>query len=293
MVVGTAPGSAPDTMARLIEDIVRSKRLLPTPMTIINRTGGGGAIGWAYLNQHPGDGHYLMVAAGNLSVAHLTGGSKISDRDLTPICLLFQEYIALSTRADSPIKDGRDLIERLRKDPGSVSLAVSSVAGSTVHIAAALALKAAGVDIRKVRTVVFDSAGKSIAAMLGGHVDVAAGSLTQSLTQFRTGKARILGVTAPKRGTGELASIPTWREQGSPMEFSNYRGIVAPRGLSESQVAYWEGVFASIDQDEKWRAALAKNQIEPDFHRSRQAREYLDGLSAPIRSVLAELDLGK
>jgi putative tricarboxylic transport membrane protein len=293
IIAGTGPGSAPDQMARAIQDIFRASRLVQVPTTVINKVGGGGSIGWAYVNQHAGNGHYLMIAAGNLSVGHLTGASTIGDRDLTPICLLFHEYIAFSVRKDSPIKDGRDLLERLRKEPGSVSLAVSSVAGSMTHIAAALVLKTAGVDVKKVRTVVFSSAGKSMSAMLGDHVDVTVGSMTASLTQLHAGNARILGYTAPRRLGADLATIPTWREQGADMDFSNYRGIIGPRGLSAGQISYWENVFANLDKDERWRADLTKNNVDRVFMNSRETRQYWEALAGPIRLILDELGLVK
>lgn len=293
IVVGTAVGSAPDRTARLMQDILRSKKLLAVPSTVMNRTGAGGALGWAFLNQHPGDAHYVMIAAGNLSVAHLTGASTISYRDLTTIAMLFHEYVAFTVRADSPLKDGRELLAQLRKDPASASIAVSSVTGSATHIAAALALKAGGVDIKKMRTVVFDSAGKSMSAVLGGHVDVVAGSLSISLAQVRNGKARIVGYSAPRRLTGALADISTWRELGADMEFSNYRGIVAPRGLTAAQIGYWEALFAEVDKDEQWRADLEKNNLDREYLRSDAARKYLDKLSVPIRAVLDDLGLLK
>lgn len=292
LVVGTAPGSGADRMARLMQEILRTKKLIPVPTTITNRTAGG-SLGWAFLNQHPGDGHYLMVAAGNLSVAQLTGAAQLGHRDLTAVAMLFNEYVALSVRADSPIKSGKDLLERLQKDPSSASLGVSSVAGSATHIAAALALKAGGVDIKKVRTVVFDSAGKSMSAAMGGHIDIAAGSLSQTLTQVRTGRMRIIGVTAPQRLTGELANVPTWREQGSDMDFSNYRGIVGPRGMTAAQITYWENVLAELDRDEQWIADLEKNYLDRGFLRSAATRKYLDQLDTPIRAMLNDLGLLK
>jgi putative tricarboxylic transport membrane protein len=293
IISGTAPGSAPDRMARVIQEILRGKPNVPVPTTVVNRPGAGGAKGWVYLNQHAGDAHYLMIAAGNLSVGYLTGTSTISHRDVTPVALLAHEYIALSVRVDSPIKDGKDLVERLKKDPGSLSLGVSSVAGSMTHIGGALPIKAAGVDLRKVRTVVFDSAGRSMTAMLGGHVDVVAGSISISLAQLRNGKTRILGYSAPRRLGNELAQIPTWREQGLDVNFSNYRGVMGPRQLNGAQVAYWEGVFREVDADERWRADLDKNNLDRDFMGAQETRHYWEGLVAPIKAILSDAGLVK
>lgn len=293
IIVGSAAGSSPDTMARVIQRIWQEKRLIEVPATVVNRVGGGNTIAWTFLNQRPGDGHFVMISNINLSAGHLTGTSTFSYRDFTALGILFHEYIALSVTADSPIKDGKDLLARLKQDPGSASLGVSSVAGGANHLAAGLAFKSAGVDVKKVRTVVFDSAGKVMTALLGGHIDLASTSITAALRQVRAGKVRVLGVSAPRRLGGEMAQFPTWREQGAEVDFSNYRGMIGPKGLSAVQVAYWEGVLAALDRDDGWRAHLEKTQLDRQFLNGRDAIKYQDELDGKLRAILGELGLLK
>lgn len=293
IIIGSAAGSSPDIMARAIQQIWQEKRLVEVPANVVNRVGGGNTVAWNFLSQRPGDGHFLMVSNINLSAGHLTGTTPWSFRDFTSLGILFHEYIALSVNADSPIKDGRDLLARLKNDPGSVSLAVSSVAGGANHIGAGLAFKAAGVDVRKVRTVVFDSAGKTMIAMLGGHVDMTASSITAALQQVRNGKIRVLGVTAPRRLGGEMAQFPTWRELGAAAEFSNYRGFIGAPGMSAAQVAYWEGVLARLDADESWRAYIDKNELDRQLMNGHEALQYLTALDGKLRAILGDLALLK
>jgi putative tricarboxylic transport membrane protein len=293
IIVGSAAGSSPDTMARVIQRIWQEKRLIEVPATVMNRVGGGNTIAWSFLNQRPGDGHFLMISNINLSAGHLTGTTTFSFRDFTALGILFHEYIALSVASDSPIKDGKDLLARLKKDPASASLGVSSVAGGANHMAAGLVYRTAGIDIKKVRTVVFDSAGKVMTAALGGHVDVAATSITAALRQVQGGKVRVLGVTAPRRLGGEMAQFPTWREVGADTEFSNYRGVIGPKGLSAAQVAYWEGVLAALDHDETWRAHLEKTQLDRVLLNGRETLKYQEELDGRLRGVLGDLGLLK
>ena len=293
VIIGSAAGSSPDTMARYIQKIWQEKRLVEVPANVVNRVGGGNTIAWNFLSQKTGDGHFLMVSNINLSAGHLTGTTKWSFRDFTSLGILFHEYIALSVLVDSPLKDGRELLARLKKDPTAASLGVSSVLGGANHIAAGLAFRAAGVDVKKVRTVVFDSAGKTMTALLGGHVDVAATSITAVTQQLKAGKVRVLGVSAPRRLGGEMAQFPTWREQGADAEFSNYRGFIGAPGLSAAQVAYWEGALAGLDRDEGWRAYLEQNQLERHLMNGREARKYMDDLAGPLKAVLGDLGLLK
>lgn len=293
LISGSAAGNSVDRMLRLIAKITHDKRYVDVPVNVMNRPGGGNTIAWNYLNQRAGDGHYLMVANFNLSAGHLTGTTAYSYRDFSPVCILFDEHVALVVKADSPIKNGRDLVERLKKDPTSLSLSFSSVAGGANHIAAGLVFRSAGVEVKKVRTVVFDSASKAVTALLGGHVDIVSASASVPVSHLAAGTVRVVGVSAPRRMGGIYADIPTWREQGVDATFSNYRGIIGPKGMQPAQAAYWEGIFSSLDKDETWRAELGKNHWIAHYTNARDTRKYWDDLSLQVRAVLDDIGLLK
>jgi putative tricarboxylic transport membrane protein len=293
LIVGSAAGNSNDLMLRLIAQIAQEKRLLEHPMNVMNKPGGGNTIAWNYLQQRGGDGHFLMMANLNLSVGHLTGTTTYSYRDFTPVCLLYDEYVVFLVRNESPIKTGRELLERLKKDPASLSMAFSSVAGGANHIAAGLAFKAAGIDLKKVRPVVFDSAGKAITAALGGHVDFVSASASSSVSHLKAGTVRVIGISAPRRVGGVFAEVPTFRDMGANTSFSNYRGLIAGKNLPPNQLAYWEQYFASLDKEATWRAHLDKNEWEPNYTNSRDTRKYWDELDAQMRMTLDDLGLLK
>lgn len=293
LISGSAAGNSVDIMLRTIARIAQDKRYVEVPVNVMNRPGGGNTVAWNYLNQRGADGHYLMVANFNLSAGHLTGTSTFSYRDFTPVCILFDEYVAFAVKADSPIRNGRDLIERLRKDPSSLSLSFSSVAGGANHIAAGLFLKTAGVDVRKVRTVVFDSASKAMTAMLGGHIDIVSASASVPVSHLKNGTVRVVAISAPRRVGGVYADVPTWKEQGADASFSNYRGIIGPKGMTPPQAAYWERVMAAVDKDETWRTDLERNLWVGNFTNGRDTRKYWDDLSVQVRTTLDDLGLLK
>src|SRR5262249_45963736 len=125
IVVGTPPGGPLDETARLIETFLE-KRHAGIPATLINKPGGGHAIAMIYLNQHPVDGHTISMALTNLITNRIIGANPITYTDVTPLALLTSEYIGMSVRADSPVKDGKDLIARLRTDPEAFSFAITN-----------------------------------------------------------------------------------------------------------------------------------------------------------------------
>lgn len=293
IIIGTAPGNSPDRLGRTLQSLWTEKRLVETPVQVVNRPGAGNVIAWQYLSTRAGDPHYLMVATLSLSTGYLTGRSRFGYRDFTPLAILYDEYVAITVRADSPIRDGRDLIERLRKDPGSLSLGQSSALGSANHLAAGLVLKAAGVDVRKVRTVVFDSAGPVITAALGGHVDFVATSVSVPVPQMQAGGVRVLGVVAPRRLGGVYANVPTWRELGVDAVLSSYRGMIGAKDMTDAQIAFWEDRLATATREPSWRAEAEKNHLDATFVRSREMRKYLDDLESGIKSLLDDLGLLK
>jgi len=233
IVVGTSPGGGQDKTARLIQRILTERRLTDAPVTVVNKPGGGGNLGWIYLNQHPADGHFLEIGTTTLLTNHLLGRSTVSHTDVTPVAMLLSESVAFSVREDSTIRSGRDLVERLRKDVASISVSIGSTPGGPNHIAIATVAKAAGGDPRRLKTVVFQSGGDAMIALLGGHVDLISSAANNVIPHMAAGKVRVIAIAAPRRLSGALAPVPTLRDQGIDAVFTNWRMIAAPKGAPQ------------------------------------------------------------
>ena len=239
IVAGSAAGGAQDRTARTMQRLLADGRIITTPVTVMNRPGGGGALAVTYLNQHAGDGHYISVGSPTLLTNAITSRST-AHAEVTPIAILFSEYIVLAVRAESPIRDGADLVRRLKAQPDSVSFAVATARGGMQHVAVGLVARGAGADVKKLKVAVFNSGGESITAALGGHIDVVSTAAANAAAHVEAGRMRVLGVAAPDRLPGIFARSPTWREQGVNAVASNWRSVIGPRGLTPAQLAYWE-----------------------------------------------------
>lgn len=293
IIVGTGPGGGQDKTARTLQRILQERQLLKVPATVVNKPGGGGTVGWTYINQHAGDGHYLEIGNSTLLTNHLIGRSTVSYTDLTPIAMLLAESVALSVRADSPIKSGKDLLERLKKDPSAVSVSVGSSLGGVNHIAAALVARAAGGDPKRMKTVVFQGGGEAMTALLGGHIDLVSSAANNVLPHLAAGRLRVLGITAPQRLGGVLASVPTWKELGVDAVATNWRMIAGAKNLSPAQVAYWEEAFGRLAEAPEWKKDLATNDFEPLFMKGEALKRYLREQNDAFRTALTALDLVK
>lgn len=293
IIVNCAPGCGPDRMARLMQRMFQMNRTVEPPITIQNRTGGGGAVAQTYLNQFEGNGHYLFHSGKSVLTTHAMGRSVAPYTELTPVANLFGEYIGIAVKMDSPIKSGRDLIERLKKDPAAASFGIATSIGNTNHQGVAGALKAAGVDIRKTRNVVFQSGALAITAMLGGHIDVVPVSVGSWVSHMKTGAVRVIAVSSAERLPGFFAGIPTWREQGANAVVSNWRGVFGPRGMTPAQVAYWESSFQHLTETPDWKTEMVTLNGLAEFMGAARLKKYMEEDYAEIKAFLVELELAK
>ncbi len=286
VIVGTPPGGPLDGTARLIQTLL-DKRNIGVPSNVMNKPGGGHAIAMTYLNQR-GDGHAISMALTNLITNRIVGSHPLTYTDITPLALLTSEYIGMSVKADSPIKDGKDLIARLRADPGSVTFAITNRASGN-HIAAGKVLKSAGVDLRRVRFVSFKGAAETTTAVIGGHVDVAMATPSSTWRHIQSGNLRMLAVSSPKRLGGEAAVIPTWKELGIDAVSSNWRSVVGPKGLPPAQVAYWDQTFAAMVKMPEWQETLKKFRWEDEYLNSADTLKFFQDEYKHLEALLTEL----
>jgi putative tricarboxylic transport membrane protein len=233
-----------------------------------------------------------VLASKSLLTNHIAGRGP-SYTEFSPVAFLFGEYISVTVKPDSPLKTGRDIIDRLKKDPAALSFGIATSLGNPNHQAVASALKVAGVDIKKLRTVIFSSGGAASTAMLGGHVDVVPITAAFAASMARQGQVRVITVTAPTRLSGVLAEVPTWREQGYDAVVSNWRAMVGPKGMTPAQVAYWERALLRFVESEGWKKELENNFWRSEYMRSGEMRKYLDEDNVQAKAFLSELGLAK
>lgn len=293
IVVPSAPGGSNDKTARTVERILNEKRLVPTPITIVNKPGGGNALAMNYLVQHAGDGHFLMIGTPTILTNHIVGRSKLTYTDFTPIASLLNDYIAFGVNAESSIKSGTELVERLRKDPKAVSVGFATALGSHNHIAAGLLMKAIGADVRSMRAIAFKGSAEAITAVLGGHVDLVTTASGNAATHVANGKMRVLAICAEQRMPGVLAEVPTWKELGVPLVFGGWRSIMGPKAMPAEQVAFWENALKQVVAAPEFKKDLERNFWSADFATGQRMRDDLRNEYEAMKAVLVELGLAK
>ena len=292
LIAPNAPGGNSDRVAREMERVLRTHRLVDVPIVVVNRPGGNGTIALSQLVSSPGDGHVLLMGTPGLLSNHITGLTQHHHSEFTTLVLLLEDYYGVNVRTASPIQSAREMIDRLRKTPDVLALGTSGVSGAN-FTSLVLGLKRGGVDVKKLKIVSFAGGGQSTMALLGGHIDILSTGLSNMAEHLQQGKMRLLVLSAPQRRPGIFAGVPTWKEIGVDMTTSTWRTVTAPKGLKPPQIAYWEGVFKKLVETEDWKKDVADNHWENTYLPAQDARKRLDREYAETKQILAELGMAK
>jgi putative tricarboxylic transport membrane protein len=288
-----SPGGSVDLMCRSLKKFMEDNKLVDVPISVVYKTGANGAIALDYVNQQQGSGETLFAIAHTFLTIGITGESKQDWRDLTLLGILFKEFHVTAVRADSPLKSGKQLIDQMRKDPGSISYGFFGNRGNHLHLAAAIPLKAAGVDIRKMTTVPYRSGPEAISSVLGGHLDVALVSAVNPAPHVQSGKMRVLTQTTPERGGGYLKDIPTWKELGVNVDYATAQGFTGPKTMPPGAIPFWENVLARMAKDPEWQNLLERSLWASAYMDAAEMRRYYESEFGKLKSVLEELGLTK
>ncbi len=293
IVAPSGPGGSTDRTARVVARILMEKKLVDVTVNVVNKPGGSGTIGLNYVNQHPGDAHTLVVATTGSISNHIMGLIPYDHNNFTPVAMLFDEYLGINVKTDSPLKSGREFADILRKDPEALSIGISTSVGGANHTALMICLRAAGVNIRRLKTVVFPGGAASITALLGGHVSAINTAPGNVVEHFKAGRLRTIAVSSPQRLGGLFAQVPTWREQGVNADSGSWRGMLGAKGMTPAQIAFWDRAFAALVKTDDWKKELEENYWENVYADSRGTKKRLDEEYAEYKAMLGELGYAK
>ena len=290
VVVFAAPGGGNDKSARVMHKIWQDTKLVDAIIT--NKVGGGGSLAYTYVSQKTGDGHHIAIAQAGLITNHITGRSPLNYTDVTPLSFVGSEPAALAVRADSPYRTLRDFVEQMKKDPSSLAISVGSTRGAINHFTMALLAKAAGIDPKRLKILVFGGGAESVTNLLGGHIDAMVQAVNNPIPHHKAGTMRILGLSTTKRSAG-LPDVPTFREQGYDVVMEGWTIFVGPKGMTPPQVAYWESVFQKTVQNDAWKKYLDFNAWEWGYKNSQDTLTYLKNDYQQSKALLTDLGLAK
>ncbi|HLL10964.1 MAG TPA: tripartite tricarboxylate transporter substrate binding protein [Rubrivivax sp.] len=284
MMIPANPGGGWDTTGRALGKALQEAGA--SAVTFENKGGAAGAIGLAqFVNSAKGDGNALMVMGAVMLGGIITGKPPVSITQATPLARLTTEYNVFVVPAESPFKSMKDVVDALKRDPGSVKWAGGS-RGATEHIAAAMLAREVGVDPARINYVPFRGGGEAVAAILGNNVSVGGSGYSEFQQYIDSGKMRAIAVTSAARLKG--INVPTMKEQGFNVELGNWRGVYGGPGISAEQRKSLTDLIVKATKTRAWAEALEKNNWTPAVMVGKEFEEFVDRDFASLRATMVK-----
>jgi putative tricarboxylic transport membrane protein len=288
IMVPNTPGGGYDITARTAAKSVEDAELNHN-VEVYNLPGAGGTVGLSRLVNERGNGKTVMsMGLGVVGAVH-TNHAPSTLADTTPIARLTQEPDIVVVAKDSKYKTFGQLLADWKKNPAKMPVGGGSSPGGPDHLAPMLMARAAGITPKTVNYVPFDGGGELLASVLGGKVAFGVSGLGEYLDQIKSGQLRLLAVTGPKRIDGFDA--PTLKESGVDAEFTNWRGIVAPPGLSDTERDKLIKLFTELHASRQWKEAAKRNGWIDAFATGETFGRFLAAQDKRVDTVLKELGL--
>lgn len=288
IMVPNTPGGGYDTTARVGAKVMDDAKLATNP-EVFNLAGAGGTVGLARLINEKGNGDLAMLMGLGVVGASYTNETDGKLTDTTPIAKLIEEPGAIMVSKDSPYKTIDDLVAAWKKDPKSISVGGGSSPGGPDHLLPMQLAEAVGIDPKDVNFVSFDGGGDLLPAILGNKVDVAASGAGEYMQQIEKGSVRVLATSGEKPLEG--VDAPTLKDSDIDLVFSNWRGLVAPPGISDEDKTKWVELMTKMHESEEWKTALKTNGWTDAFMTGDDFSKFLTEQDERVASVLKTLGL--
>lgn len=288
LMVPNTPGGGYDITARTAAKNAEDAGLTHN-IEVFNLPGAGGTVGLTRLVGEHGNGKLAMSMGLGVVGAARSNHSPKTLADTTPIARLTEEADVVVVAKNSPYKDIEQLVEAWKKDPGKLPVGGGSSPGGPDHLAPMLMARAAGIAPKKVNYIPFDGGGELLASILGSKVAFGVSGVGEYLDQIKSGELRLLAVTGPERVPG--LDGPTLKESGYDVDFTNWRGIVAPPGLSDTQRTKLTTLVRELHASKEWKQSMEKNGWDDAFLTGDDFGDFLTAQDENVVSVLKELGL--
>ncbi|GAB3435160.1 Bug family tripartite tricarboxylate transporter substrate binding protein [Actinophytocola sediminis] len=282
-----SPGGGWDQTSR---EMQKSLRELVGRTEVTNVSGAGGTIGLSQFVRYEGDPVQLMATGLIMVGAVVANGSQYSLEDTTPLVRLTTDYQVVVVRADSELTDLAGVSAAMRADLPAVSISGGS-AGGAEHILAGMMAKAAGSDPAQVSYVAHSGGGEMLSTLLSGRSTIAISGVSEIAPQIESGAVRALAVSSPER-LDTLPDVPTMHEAGMDVELENWRGVVAPSGITAEQEQALEDLLVDMTETDAWRAALAERGWGDATLAGEEFEKFVRDEQKRVSQVLDEIGLG-
>ncbi len=288
VMVPNSAGGGYDVTARTAAKVMEDEDIA-SGIEVFNLEGAGGTVGLARTVNEKGNGDLAMLMGLGVVGASYTNDTDATLAETTPLARLIEEPGAIMVSKDSPYKTIDDLVAAWKADPAKVTVGGGSSAGGPDHLLPMQLAQAVGIEPKKVNYVSYDGGGDLLPALLGNKLDFATSGPSELQDQIESGQIRVLATSGEQRL--ENVDAPTLKESGIDLVFTNWRGLVAPPGLTESDRTRLVDALQKMHDSDGWKQALEKNGWTDAFITGDEFGSFLEEQDKRVADVLSDLGL--
>lgn len=286
LIVPFAPGGGTDLVARAFADSARAH--VERGMGVVNRTGGGGAVGLSEIMAARPDGYKIGLGTVELAMLPHMGLVRFKADDFLPVARLNAEPSAVTVKADAPWQTLQEYLDHAKANPGKVRVGNSGT-GAIWHLATEALADKLGI---RFNNIPYEGAAPAVTALLGGHIEAVAVSPAEVFSHVQSKALRILGVMAEER-LPLFPDVPTFRESGTDLAIGTWRGIFVPKRTPEDVVETLRSVARSTAEEASFRDTLKKLNLNWAYLDGPQFAEQVQAEDATFKALMTRIGLAR
>ncbi|MFJ1540895.1 Bug family tripartite tricarboxylate transporter substrate binding protein [Micromonospora chalcea] len=289
IMVPNSPGGGYDTTARTAAKVMEDAKIA-AGVQVFNLPGAGGTVGLQRIVNEKGNGKLAMQMGLGVVGASYTSKSSATLTATTPLAKMIEEAGAVVVSKNSPYRTINDLVTAWKANPKGLAVGGGSSPGGPDHLLPMQLAKTIGIDPRQVNYISYDGGGELLPALLGGKVAFGASGFGEFLDQVEAGQLRVLAVTS-EAPVDALREVPTLKSAGIDLVFTNWRGIVAPPGISDADKKLWIDALTRMHDSAEWKTELTKRGWTDAFITGDQFAAFLTQQDKSVADLLKQLGL--
>ena len=281
-------GGGWDGFSRESQAVMRAENIVNN-VKVVNIPGAAGTIGLRQLVQMDGDATTIMATGAVMVGGVEINRSTVGLQDATPLVRLADDYVIVVVPNDSPYQNMQDVIAAWEANPSGFSIAGGSL-GSTEHLTIAEVGRQIGIEPKTQNYVAYAGGGEVLSALLSHTTDIGVSGYQDFADQIESGTMRAIGISSAER-ISAAPDIPTLIEQNIPVETSNWRGFLAPPGITDEEKAALVEILTEMEQSEEWKKAVDRNGWFGTYMAGQELDDFIAEESVRSRELVEELGL--
>lgn len=272
IIAGANPGGGWDTTARSIQQVMRDENIVGQ-VQVVNIPGAGGTIALTKLEEMAGNEKTMLITGGGMIASAEISQPGVQISGVTPIAKFTEEYSVVVVPKDSPFQTMEDFVSAWVEDPKSVAVGGAAI-GNTDHLLASKAALKVGLAPGEMKYIPFEGGGDLLNSLLSRTVDVGFTGYKEVEDQVENGAMRVLAISAPERQEG--LDVPTFQESGVDVVASNWRGLVAPPGLTPEERQELVDILSEVHETDAWQQMLERNRWSDAYMVGPEADQFFE-----------------